>query len=637
MKQLAIILALVYGVLVDMSRGFSLAPCSKADGQTYLLNSTLGQLRGSCQFVRVNEANPTVMRDGNVYSWLSVPYAEAPTGRNRFMRPQEKQPWEESRDATQPPPSCIQENTMRNSSFAGINMWKSPGPFSEDCLYLNIWTPAIAYHRKAIPAADPSEKTPILVFFHGSSAYQSSSNLDLYDPSTFVAATNIIVITVNYRLGVLGFLYLEGVYPGNQALYDQQEALAWIKNNAERFGGDPNRITISGHGSGAALAGYHLFIEKSYSLFRNVIMQSGTPLLPSLAPIRATEASTRANQLLSRMGCRVYIVECVEAIADIEQLLQMAFNLFQLSIKNDFVTEIYLKSFFPPVLDNQLIVEAPEVLLKRGHFKQCPILTGFTAHEGSFYIGLGLGQMGVTKLTDLKLAELTSFIKRYFAYSPNYPSLNSELFFHLVTHEYTKQTEGSEHLNLPAELTNKISYFRQLTKIIGDQGFVCPAYKIGDMFAKFNNQVYMYLYSHRISTTPWPRDYGAVHGDDLALTFAYPLAENRDNNATSNPWASPDAVYFKNEKLLASEMIEYWANFVRFDNPNEPTNAVNQWPQYKAASGSAQEQLNAQYIVFRSTGNRPSRGFSLESCILWNSYLPKIIAEHGEFVLNFLW
>ena len=176
---------------------------------------------------------------------------------------------------------------------------------SEDCLYLNIWLPLDAYIDSTSTTNLERNKQPILVFFHGGSATtKGSSSLDIYDPSTFVASKSIIVITVNYRLGVFGSLYSEELdLPGNQGIYDQLEALKWINLNADRFGGDSERITIAGHESGASLVAYHLFMKKSWDLFNNLILQSGTPLLKSLAPISKQEGNRRALQVLELAGC----------------------------------------------------------------------------------------------------------------------------------------------------------------------------------------------------------------------------------------------------------------------------------------------------------------------------------------------
>lgn len=228
-----------------------------------------------CDFVKVNDNNPRAVKSGNVYSWLGVPYAEPPINQYRFKSPVEVHPRSDPIDATKWPNSCVP--LLDTSSqypvpiFNGYKMWSEPtntSEYSEDCLYLNIWLPAEAYLKTNVfnYNLEPT-KSPIMVFFHGGGTIRGATSIDIYNPATFVAATNTIVITVNYRLGLFGNFYLDGEFPGNQALLDQNEALRWVRNNADAMGGDPNRITIYGHSSGAAHVGYHLFFKGFFKLF----------------------------------------------------------------------------------------------------------------------------------------------------------------------------------------------------------------------------------------------------------------------------------------------------------------------------------------------------------------------------------
>lgn len=230
-----------------------------------------------CDFVKVNDNNPRLVRGGNVYSFLGVPYAEPPINQYRFKAPVEVRQRAEPIDATRWPNSCMPlskpssgNSTTARPLFSGYAMWTVPttvSHFSEDCLYLNIFLPADAYLKtNAFNYNLEPTKSPIMVFFHGGGSVRGSTAMDIYNPTTFVAATNTIVVTVNYRLGVFGSLYLEGEFPGNQALLDQNEALRWIRNNAEALGGDASRITIFGHSSGASQVGYHLLIKGMLSI-----------------------------------------------------------------------------------------------------------------------------------------------------------------------------------------------------------------------------------------------------------------------------------------------------------------------------------------------------------------------------------
>uniref|UniRef100_A0A803TGT0 Carboxylic ester hydrolase n=1 Tax=Anolis carolinensis TaxID=28377 RepID=A0A803TGT0_ANOCA len=164
-------------------------------------------------------------------------------------------------------------------------------PLSEDCLFLNIW----------VPHPQPSVPIPILVWIHGGGFVAGTSSLDLYNGASLAATENVIVASMNYRLGALGFLSLPPAIPGNMGLWDQHLALTWIKQNAAAFGGDPRRVTIFGHSAGAAFVGFHLLSSKSESLFAQAVLQSGAPnaIWGWVSPKKAKNNSFELSHLLN--------------------------------------------------------------------------------------------------------------------------------------------------------------------------------------------------------------------------------------------------------------------------------------------------------------------------------------------------
>ena len=186
-------------------------------------------------------------------------------------------------------------------------------PLSEDCLYLQV----------ARPVLRRMERIPVMVWIYGGSFYSGTYTLDLYDPKVLAAEQEVIVVSIQYRLASLGFLYLgeEGV-SGNAGLLDQQMALSWIKENIIMFGGDPDRITLfSGQvfrsqrtekrlssvfteSAGSVSAGYHLLSPSSRDLFTRIILQSASPLNP-WGLITKKEAKRRSLLLASKLGCPV--------------------------------------------------------------------------------------------------------------------------------------------------------------------------------------------------------------------------------------------------------------------------------------------------------------------------------------------
>lgn len=224
--------------------------------------STLnGKIKGDCYQVPVTYSNNKTV-SYNVFSWRGIPFAEKPLGSKRFMKPLPVNNWTNIKQATEWQSGCPQ-NPVPTFSLNKI---------SEDCLYLNIFAPNETYLNRA------KELKPIMIWIHGGSLMSDSSASDFWEPSTLVAAGDIIVASINYRLGIFGFLHLsDSDATGNIGLLDQQLAMKWIYDNADKFGGDKNKITIFGESAGANSVGFHLFMESSWPYFRNAIMQSGGP------------------------------------------------------------------------------------------------------------------------------------------------------------------------------------------------------------------------------------------------------------------------------------------------------------------------------------------------------------------------
>lgn len=188
-----------------------------------------GKIRGECKIVPVSYSNESKI-NAEVFSWLSIPYAEPPINLNRFKKPVPIKSWNGIIETTQIPSSCIQL-----PSFYGLTT------FSEDCLYLNIYSRSEVYLNKN------RTLNPVLVWIHGGGFVYGGTEEPLYEPSTIVAMSGIVVVAIQYRLDVFGFLSLDQTdATGNQGILDQSLALKWIYENIQSFGGDPLRITIQG-------------------------------------------------------------------------------------------------------------------------------------------------------------------------------------------------------------------------------------------------------------------------------------------------------------------------------------------------------------------------------------------------------
>lgn len=225
-----------------------------ANGSTsdVLVSTTHGTLRGTT--------------DGSVARFLGVPFAAAPVGDLRFRPPAPFPAWDGARDAVETGPVCPQNPSLMDALFGGeAEQW------DEDCLFLNVWTPS------ALP--DPATPLPVMVWIHGGGFEMGSGSSPLYNGTHF-AASGVVLVTLNYRLGALGFLELGGVDPaytgsGNVGLLDQIAALEWVRDNIANFGGDPSNVTVFGQSAGAMSVSLLLSMPRARGLFQKAIAQSG--------------------------------------------------------------------------------------------------------------------------------------------------------------------------------------------------------------------------------------------------------------------------------------------------------------------------------------------------------------------------
>ena len=210
--------------------------------------------------------------DSGIAAFKGVPFAAPPVGDLRWRAPRPVVPWQGVRDATAFSPSCVQKIVDTRKPWTYEFM--AHGAVSEDCLYLNVWT----------PAATASERHPVLVFLHGGGNTEGSGSVPVYD-GTGLASKGLVVVTINYRLGAFGFLAHPELTAeashhgsGNYALLDQIAAVRWVKDNIAAFGGDPSRITVSGQSAGAFGVRNLLISPLAAGLFERAIAESGVSL-----------------------------------------------------------------------------------------------------------------------------------------------------------------------------------------------------------------------------------------------------------------------------------------------------------------------------------------------------------------------
>lgn len=255
-----------------------------------------------------------------LFNFISLPK------KNIQQPPQPKTAWHNEWDATQDSPICIQRDPFRRD-------YEIEG--SEDCLYLNVYTPY------ELPSSDVhksnDEKSnkllPVMIFFHGG-GWECGSGISKFYGPDYMMDHDIIYIGANFRLGPLGFLSTgQDDCPGNNGLKDQTLTLKWIQENIVHFGGDPNRVTVFGESAGGASGTYHMMSPLSRGLFHGVISQSGTNLDPWAQPAHKGVAEARAEKLGTLVGCPLKnknwknMINCLRT-KDAARITEIVYDLF---------------------------------------------------------------------------------------------------------------------------------------------------------------------------------------------------------------------------------------------------------------------------------------------------------------------
>lgn len=301
-------------------------------------------------------------RQDRVTAFLNIPYAAPPLDAGRFAPPQPHESWGGVRNATEPGPNAPQSErklgTVDMSPYFGAG-WSR----GEDYLTVNIWTPASG-----------GSDLPVMVFVHGGGFVAGSTRAALYDGSAF-ARDGVVLVTLNYRLGIAGFLDLPGA-PANRGLLDVVAALRWVRENIAAFGGDPHNVTLFGQSAGATIVGGVLATPQATGLFRRAIVQSGS----GLGAFTTDQAARVTLAAAEALGVKPH----VDAFADIsdERLVEAASRLAGIDLQTETHHDPLIGlSPFSLVLDTQ-----PAESVAAGLSANVDLLIGTNTEEGNLYL-----------------------------------------------------------------------------------------------------------------------------------------------------------------------------------------------------------------------------------------------------------
>jgi para-nitrobenzyl esterase len=442
--------------------------------------------------------------DGSVSIWKGIPYAQPPLGHLRFHAPQVPQPWAGVRDATHAGLASIQDDRL-NRVFGG-----KPEPSGEDCLYLNIWSPGADEKRR-----------PVLFWIHGGGFVNGSSSTPTYSGSAFVRNGDVVVVTINYRLGALGFLNLDSSggaekgFSSNCGLLDQIAALQWVRENIANFGGDPDNITVFGESAGAMSIGVLLAMPEAKGLFNRAILESGA----AQNVLNAERAARIADKLLAALN-----VNDIDALLDIpaEQILEA----------QNQVSKATTGLAFQPCVDGRTLPEKPHDAIARG-----------SADGVALLIGTNRDEMRLFTMTDPSQA---TFDQR-----------SLDLQFGPKAKEVARVYQAAN----PGE-----SLSDAWIDILTDRTFRIPAIHLAERQIRRGTPVWMYRFDW---ATP---AFGGVLKSCHALELPF-VWDNLDKPGLSLFTQGATGV-----QPLADVMNAAWIAFARSGNPNIP--ALPNWPEY---------------------------------------------------------
>ncbi|MGW7102176.1 carboxylesterase/lipase family protein [Streptomyces sp. NPDC054838] len=538
-------------------------------GTVVLLSATAAPAAGAPvadPVVRTDHGLVRGVSHGSYATFDGIPYAAPPTGPLRWRTPAPAATWHGVRDAGTAAQRCVQMPTPGAGAVVG----------SEDCLYLNVTTPAPA------PAPSPAgRKRPVLVWLHGG-AFLGGSGSD-YSTGQLAVRGDTVVVTVNYRLGIFGYFGHPGLGSAEPfGLADQQAALRWVRANAERFGGDPGSVTLFGESAGALGVCAHLTSPTAVGLFQRAVLQSGSCLMsfprgalgpgtPAYEPFASQHDVQTAGSAAARdLGCTAGGAE--EALACLRGQSTERLATAQL-----------MQSFNRPAFENALLPVAPDRALASGRFQRVPVLQGTNQDEMRMFVGLTLAAFPIRSETDYR-ARLVD------AFGPAAPAVEAQ---------YPAAGHPTPALAWAAVLT--------------DRSLTCTTLAAGRAIAAHAPGLPLYGYEFSDPDAPvltgLPANpgfpYGAAHGFEMPFLFS--------SFPTERPLT--DA-----QRALSDRMVDYWTRFAHTGDPNTPD--APPWPALGSSSSRAR---SVQSLASGPGGIHPVDAGSAHHCPFWDR-LPRITA-----------
>ena len=450
----------------------------------------------------------TVNETSSVRVYRGIPFAAPPVGELRWKSPQPVENWEGVRDATEFSAACPQGPQLAQM------MGETMSPISEDCLYLNVWT----------QARDGSAKLPVMVWIHGGGLTLGWGHQRGYDGTHF-AERDVVLVSVNYRLGPLGYLAHRALseesergVSGNYGFLDQLEALKWVQNNIEQFGGDPHNVTIFGESAGGTSVNALVASPLSDGLFHRAIAQSPWVTDTNFAMLNEALPTVASAENLGRQWAAAILGE---SNSDVLQALRAVSSDEILQKTSNYAVAVTVDGWFMPDLS--------ENIFARGEQQDVALMVGTNNDEGTIFLGF-------------------------------LPFNTPAAFAEAMRVSYGEHADKILELYPAADVSQLNAAKNQL---ITDTWFVRGARGMLAGMDKVSSSAFQYHFTRKSTVAA---ALGAHHGLEIGYAF--------DN---LNPMQQQET-----DKELASAMIQYWVQFATTGDPN--VDGLPEWPAYETAT-----------------------------------------------------
>ena len=485
--------------------------CIPAKGKEVLLETKYGTVLG--KKVTFPKAQGPIK---SIDKFLGIPYAKPPLGELRFRPPVQPSTWKSKvYDATKFKDACLQYAPVARSLWPHI-----PLSFSEDCLYLDIYKPGSAQ----VPTTTDSrfKLSPVMVYIHGGGYEIGTPRVYQGD---LLPLWDIVLVSVQYRLGPFGFLYTNREEArGNYGMLDQVQALKWIHENIQNFGGDPDSVTIFGESAGGSSVSLHLLSPLSKGLFHRAIAISGVDLSP-FAYSKLKKARKHSEALVKHLNCSTNdekMMECLRAANSSSFPLDTNPNIWG------------------PVVDEVFLPDTPQALRKAGAFHKIPLLAGFTEDEGSYFLG------PVTNVSGETFKGTVRWLIRSLRYVfENEPDTSDFVIESLQLHYRPWPETRHNH-----------KFLQKIVDLLTDYLFSAPA----DQALAFHSQsahAYLYEFSHLSKSHPNPAWMGITHLEDMPYYFGFPVMN-----------LTVFQTYDDIDRNVSKTAITLFTNFAKYGNPS---------------------------------------------------------------------